>query len=107
MSAVVSPSTNILRRQGNRRNKAARIANAAVKTRAFQKGRKPSRQPANIKLLSKTMNRLASSRRRVESGTGGGSSGSPIAKDGGGNSSSLDPKSGAGSGVIRAAMAWR
>src|ERR1043166_6499450 len=103
MSAVVSPSASILRRQGNRRNNAARIANAAVKTRAFQNGRRPNRQPAKIKLLSKTMKRPASSRRRSEIRTGGGSSGGAISKEGGGNSSSLDPRSGGGSGVIRGA----
>src|SRR5436853_1156811 len=107
MSAVVSPSTTILRRQGKRRNKAARIANAAVKTSAFQKGRRPSKQPANTKLLSKAMNRPASSRSLVESRTGAGSSGAAMAKDGGGYSSSPDPKSGGGSGVVLTGMAWR
>src|SRR3954462_12816781 len=97
MSAAVTPSTTIRRRQGKRRNNADRIAKAAVKTRAFQNVNSPSRQPAKIKLLSKTMNRPANSRRRVERRTAGDrSSGLGVSKDGGGNSSSLGGSSGVG-----------
>ena len=63
---MVIPSATICLRQGKRRKRLARIAKQAVKTRAFQKGSSPRRQPAKTKLLSKTTTMLTNCLSRAD-----------------------------------------